>query len=498
MPQNLSTAKIIRLSVSLALSYALVTSQLAPLALASNRFWHHKTAVQPAGTNHNLVKTSNDHEESFAPVPAPLRVTSAMLAPNIIATKIDSNTSPTGAPQPGETISYSITISNTGTDATGVTFTDTIDSNTTLVPGSINSTAIAFNDTFSVLGNVRIQVPDGAQDLLANDHDPDTGGSTGLSITTLAGDSSAPFAGVSVNGGQVTATSGNGSFEYNPPAGFTGTDTFAYTVSDGVGTSTATVTLNVSGMIWFVDDSAAVGGDGRLTHPFNCYTGASNVAQTCFSDTANDNAGHTIFLFSGNYNGGFPLLNNQRLVGQGATDTLANIGGVTVPTHSDSLPATGGTQPNITTTTGTINAISLASGNTLRGFTVGNTTGAKISGNGFGTLTAGNNAAPDVILNGTGQALNLLNGVFGPTSGFVSVTTTSSAAQGILLNQVAGSISFGSTTVSGSSPRAFSSTSQRSTLTLAIPRLAPAALAAAALTPSRFRTTPPARARLSP
>src|ERR1051325_9720571 len=120
-------------------------------------------------------------------------------------------------------------------------------------------------------------------------------------------------------------------------------------------------------MILVVDDSAAAGGDGRLTGPFNCYTGTSNSAQTCFSDTAADDPGDNIFLFSGNYTGGFQLLNNQRLIGQGATNTLANIGGVTVPAHSDALPVTGGINPTITTSTATTNAISLGSGNTLRG-----------------------------------------------------------------------------------------------------------------------------------
>ena len=43
----------------------------------------------------------------------------------------------------------------------------------------MHSTPIGFNDAYTVLGNVRIQVPDGASDLLANDTDPEnTGNST--------------------------------------------------------------------------------------------------------------------------------------------------------------------------------------------------------------------------------------------------------------------------------------------------------------------------------
>ncbi len=159
-----------------------------------------------------------------------------------------------------------------------------------------------------------------------------------------------------------------------------------------------------------------------------CYTGTSGGGQTCFSDTAADDPGDSIFLFSGNYTGGFTLANNQRLIGQGATDTLANIAGVTVPTFSDPLPATGGASPVITTTVAATVAVPLGSGNHLRGFTVGNTAGAKIFGNNFGTLTVGNNATPDVILSGSGRALGLTNGTFAATSGFASVATTSSIA----------------------------------------------------------------------
>src|SRR5207253_2925491 len=50
---------------------------------------------------------------------------------------------------PGDTITYSIVISNTGmADATGVMFSDMIDANTTLVPGSLNSSPLANNDTY--------------------------------------------------------------------------------------------------------------------------------------------------------------------------------------------------------------------------------------------------------------------------------------------------------------------------------------------------------------
>jgi uncharacterized repeat protein (TIGR01451 family) len=365
--------------------------------------------------------------------------------PVITATKVDTFTDldGDGKASPGQVITYDVTITNTGDQAaTGVVFNDTPGANTTLVPGSVNTQPIARDDAYNVVGNVRIQVPDGANDLLANDRDPDTGTSTGLTIT------SAPT--TTTQGGELNINTTDGSFTYNPPVGFTGSDTFTYTVTDTAGkTDTATVTLTVAGMIFFVNASSPAGGDGRLTSPFNCLVGADTGAQTCFSNSTHDEAGDNIFLFSGSYTGGLTLLNDQRLVGAGATATLASIAGVTPETYSDPLPATGGASPTITTTVAATNAINLAQNNLLRGFTVGNTTGAKISGNGFGTLTAGN-TTPDLTLSGNGQALNLTNGTFAATSAFSGVTTTSSAGQGIFLSQIAGTVSFGSTSVSGS------------------------------------------------
>lgn len=389
-------------------------------------------------------------------------------AVNIVATKVDSFTDADGdnKAEPGQVITYDVTITNNGdTDATAVVFNDTVDTNTTLVPNSVNTQPIAVADAFNVLGNVRIQVPDGASDLLANDCDPDNGAgcsNTGLTITSLTGaatDNSLPFSVTTANGSNVTAAAADGSFQYNPAPGFEGTDTFTYTIRDaGVDnvagnaddkTDTATVTLTVAGMIFFVDDNAAGGGDGRLTNPFNCFVGTS-----CFDDTTADQAGDNIFLFDGAYTGGQTLLNNQKLIGQGTsnTTTLAALAGVTVPAHSDPLPALSNNPANvsITTAAAATNAITLGSGNTLRGFTVGNTTGAKIFGNNFGTLTVGNSTTPDVVLGGTGQALNLTLGSFAATSAFNGVQSTSSAGTGVTLSQVAGTVVFGSTQITNS------------------------------------------------
>jgi len=109
------------------------------------------------------------------------------------------------------------------------------------------------------------------------------------------------------NGGTVTMNA-DGSFTYNPAAGFGGagvTDSFWYTLTKNTGTGfptgfpsgSARVTINVSAPIWFVNQAAAAGGNGRLTTPFNCLTGAG-----CFSAVNDGAAGHpkagdAIFLY---------------------------------------------------------------------------------------------------------------------------------------------------------------------------------------------------------
>ena len=383
--------------------------------------------------------------KSSAMLGGPL-ITAAMTA--VPVTDVGSN----GAfVNPGDTLEYTVTINNTGDPATGVVFTDNLtDANLTLVGGSVKASPVAIDETFPVTGNVRIQKLAGT--LLSNDIRPTTGNNTGLTITAIGSDVSAPFSFTTTNGGTVTAATGDGSFQYNPPPGFEGTgvsaDSFTYTITDPDGlTGTGTVKLDVSGMIWFVNTSAASNGDGRLTSPFNCFVGAG-----CFDPAAADDPGDNIFLYTGGTNtGGITLLANQKLIGQGASASLVSIAGITLAADSDALPTTGGVNPLITT--GGANAITLGSGgNVIRGLTVGNTAGGtKIFSSGpFGTVTIGNTAVPDVALSGTGKALDLTNGTFAAISAFSSVATTSSTSHGMQLITVGGTVAFGSTSVAGS------------------------------------------------
>jgi hypothetical protein len=96
----------------------------------------------------------------------------------------------------------------------------------TIVVGGSNSAPVAVNDNFIVQANSS----NNTLAILANDSDPD--GDT-LTITNISN----PTNGTAIiSGNNVT---------YTPKAGFSGQDTFIYTISDGVLTDTAMVTINV-------------------------------------------------------------------------------------------------------------------------------------------------------------------------------------------------------------------------------------------------------------
>src|SRR5215217_3367515 len=195
---------------------------LGPLAPLSQAFASSSSRSQAANTN-----------AAPAPVPAAAAPAAAPLVPDISATKVDSFPDPDmdGKAAPGETITYDVNITNNGTDANDVNFTDTIDSNTSLVPGSLKVSPLAYADVYSAGQNTPLSV--GAPGVLTND--------TGIPSPTAV----AIAGGATAQGGTVTLNT-DGSFLYNPAVAFTGADTFTYTVTNGVTSNdTAQVTITV-------------------------------------------------------------------------------------------------------------------------------------------------------------------------------------------------------------------------------------------------------------
>src|SRR5215207_869326 len=172
------TRRNVRAYFASLLSYLLLAGQMTPLVLAA------KAPAPRVAPPTDFARESAGEVPPWqaAAAPAPL---AAAAAPIISATKVAAFADPNmdGKADPGQTISYTVTITNSGPDpATNLTFNDTVDPNTTLQPGTVVASPIAVDESFSVLGNVRIQ-PNAAAGLLANDTNPNTGNTTGLTVS---------------------------------------------------------------------------------------------------------------------------------------------------------------------------------------------------------------------------------------------------------------------------------------------------------------------------
>lgn len=203
---------------------------------------------------------------------------------------------------------------------------------------SLQSFSVSYMGSDGTVGNTQLVV-NAANGLLSSMSGTIT---TGTFTTTL--------------NGSVTIAA-DGGFTYNPPVGVTGNDTFTYDVTDTAGTiQSVNVTLQISDMVWYVQNNAAAAGDGRSHLPF----------QTLASAASASSAGHTIYIREGdgtvnNQNSGIVLKNNQKLLGQGVA--LVRLNKILVSATN---------RPTIGNTTGS--GITLASGNEIRGLRVQETT----------------------------------------------------------------------------------------------------------------------------
>jgi uncharacterized repeat protein (TIGR01451 family) len=404
-----------------------------------------QSAQRSPATLNDLSQRSASHHWaalqrfSTTSVPAgPLAAVITATKADAIAIDVDNDTKA----DPGDTLEYTVVVSNTGNaDATNTVFTDTLtDTNLMFVPGSVTTTPLARPDSYTgIVGNV-LFTQNAAGGVLANDSDPDN---VGPALTVTAGNIT------STNSGNVVM-SADGSFTYNPPVGYEGTDTFTYTLNDNEGnTDTGTVSITVAGMVWFINNNAgacASNCDGRLTNPFTTLASFQTVNDGI--GVSHPAAGDNIFIYESAtaYSAAVTLLSNQKLIGQDATATLSTITGLNPP--NSNFPATNSGNGTIVKITNAGNAIvvnSAATTNLIRGLTVGNTgTGIGISGTGFGTLTVLDVDISDGV-GRTGQALSLATGTLSAT--FASIKSTNSSAAGIALTTVGGSLTSGSTSI---------------------------------------------------
>jgi hypothetical protein len=324
-----------------------------------------------------------------------------------------------------------------------------------------------------VIGNTSFVSGNGSPSFGVTDND-DIGAGAAVVWTGWNG-----VAGRTEQGGEVSITATGaqrGRFTYDARAGFEGTDRFSYIIADGNAVDTATVTLAVSGMIWFVDMNAPscttiASGCGRLSHPYSSLT-----AFQAENDAAGDHpgAGDAIFVAQSNaaYAGALTLLAGQKLVGQDATSPLATLTGLVPAAGATSLPAM---MPNDAAVTRLAEPVVLAADNTVRGLEIATSSGTALSGAAIGTLHVG----ADLNVVGAARALDLAgtaiegsfgrvhasgSGATGPginlvvqgTVGTVTLGTAADTIAGVTINFGTGSWVVPATLVRGPDDRAVS------------------------------------------
>lgn len=269
--------------------------------------------------------------------------------------------------------------------------------------------------------------------------------------------------------GAVVEGTTDGTFTYTPNPSFAGpTDTFTYTLTDGNGvTNTGSVTVALSQMVWYVDNSyggANGAADGRSHRPFTLLSGADGPSAA--------NSYIYVHTGAGTTTGNLAMDANQELRGAGLGFTLngLNLVAGTRPTLSGSVTladdglVTGlnfsGASPALTATAGAsfslpilIDQVNVTGGTSALSLTnvtatgtgaitwsnslVQNTTGAEIFVSGGNIPLA---FAANTTLNGNaGRLIDIQNRAAGTVS-FAGTLTDASPGTGIFLNNNAGTV----------------------------------------------------------
>ncbi|MDQ6616777.1 MAG: cadherin-like domain-containing protein [Actinomycetota bacterium] len=291
----------------------------------------------------------------------------------------------------GSSVSNSATFTNVMTpNCTTATCASNPVTNTVVIPPPTvvaqSFTGAVGNTTFGVgttppEPSVKLSSP---PNLLTGDSDP-TNHPLAVTVGTFP----------TTQGGSVVVNA-DGTFTYNPPAGFTGgNDTFMYTVSNGFHSASNTVTVAVANRVWYVNSALGTNGNGTSISPFNTLSSVTGPGGPTGS-------GDYIFLFgsASNYTGGIALKANQTFLGQSVGLV---IGGHTIVTAS-------GVNPTITNSSGSP-ALTLAENDTIRGVNVNATSGPGVSASGVDATTIESTVAI-VSTNGDGLDVNGGNGAF--------------------------------------------------------------------------------------
>ena len=250
----------------------------------------------------------------------------------------------------------------------------------------------------------------------------------------------------------------DGSFRYDPPGGYSGPGSFQFQIcDDGVPTAPqqcsapTTVTFSITGPeLYFVDDSAAAGGDGGRNDPFDSLVDIPGARGN----------GDRIYVFSGDYVTAHTLNADEHLIGQGHTGSSFTLLGVVAVSNGvlDTTPPAG-TAPNVSTITfggnnGLLRGVTINSG-ANPGVSAGAVTGITVLESSVAS------AATAVNFSGTGASAD-----------GITFTSTSSTAgvNGIALNNLTtagGVFDFGNGALSGHSGVSFLGTGSLATVNYA-------------------------------
>ena len=271
--------------------------------------------------------------------------------------------------------------------------------------GAVNFSGAVGNTTFGVGTTPSQPSTHTSGSVLSNSSDAD-----GDTLSAVAGT-------ISTGAGGSVSMNSDGTFVYSPPAGFTGSDTFAFQVSDGTTTVTGTATVTVTNRVWYVNNAGS-NGTGTSTSPFN------NVGSAGTASADGD------FIFvSGSattYTGGITLKNSQTLVGQSFGLV---VGGQTLVTAA-------GSNPKITNASG--DAIGVGNNDTIEGITVTTPSGNAISGS-PSTISIDSSVT---ITNPTGDGVHFTNGN-GTLTINSPITTSAGGGHSVFVQGHAGTVNVG-------------------------------------------------------
>jgi VCBS repeat-containing protein len=328
---------------------------------------------------------------------------------------VDFFTSDASTTPANRTVSFSVTDSNGTSSASSASRTiDVSEANQAPTANDVSYSAVG-NTTLGVGTTPTAPAVTVSDNLLHHASDPDSGGAVMITGNTQP------------THGSVTLNS-DGTFTYVPNAGFSGADTFTYTVTDeddsqNPKSATGTVTINVGTVVWYVNDSLSSAGTGQSTAPFNTLAAANSAA----------GSNSIVFLYQGNatYTGGLSLHSGEDVYGQPH--------GLSVSGHG--LVTAGGSNPTITNASG--DGIDLGEGSDVEAVNVSSPSGNGISATNVNAATVG--VGSSVPISGAGGDGIHISGGNGNLN-FGDTSVTGSTGHSLLVSgHTGGTSSFGGT-----------------------------------------------------